>query len=60
MNTKSTIIKIDEIRSIYEDYCKKDGKAFDDEWFKEFLKFLETDFYDWVRENLRSYFREKN
>jgi hypothetical protein len=25
--------------------------------FKDFLGFLEIDFYDWVRENLKSYFK---
>jgi|YNPMSStandDraft_1061717.scaffolds.fasta_scaffold26316_3 hypothetical protein len=27
--------------------------------FKDFMEFLEIDFYDWTRENLRQYFRDR-
>ena len=30
------------------------------EEFNKFLNFLEIDFYDWIRENLRSYFVSKD
>ncbi len=55
MSTKSAVIKIDEIRSIYEEYWREEGKDFNENEFKEFLKFLEIDFFDWVRENLRQF-----
>jgi len=50
-----------EIKEIFENFVKENKtKAGKKERFEDFLKFLEIDFYDWVRENLRSYFREKN
>lgn len=55
MDKKSTIININEIRSVFKDYCEKEGKDFNENDFSEFLKFLEIDFYDWTRENLRQY-----
>lgn len=55
MNKGSTIININEIRSIYKEYCEKEGKDFKQEDFNEFLKFLEIDFYDWTRENIRQF-----
>jgi len=55
MDKKSTIINISEIRSIYKEYCEKEGKDFNEKDFNGFLKFLEIDFYDWTRENLRQY-----
>lgn len=55
MSKSYTIIKIDEIRSLYREYCEKEGRDFNENDFIEFLKFLEVDFYDWARENLRQY-----
>lgn len=55
MSRNYTIININEIRSICKEYCEKEGKDFNENDFSEFLKFLEIDFYDWARENLRQY-----
>ena len=52
----STIINIDEIKSIYKDACIKDDGEFKDRKFNNFVKFLEADFYDWVKGNLK-YFK---
>lgn len=47
-----------EVRKVYKEYCEENDIKFSGEDFKDFLEFLEIDFYDWVRENLRCYFRE--
>jgi len=52
---RTNIIKITEIRSLYKDYCDDNKIEFSAEGFKDFLKFLEIDFYDWVRESLRQF-----
>lgn len=53
----NAIITISEIKCLYREYSDKYDLIFSDEQFKEFLKFLEIDFYDWVRENLRQFSR---
>ena len=55
---KITIDKKD-IEEIYKEYCEEVGIRFRKKEFGDFLKFLEIDFYDWVKENLKCYFREK-
>jgi len=54
-NKKSTIINIDEIRSVYKEYCEKEKIEFNEKDFVEFLKFLELDFYDWTKENIKQF-----
>lgn len=50
-----------QIREIFEEYVKENEIEVDKKRnFEKFLKFLEIDIYDWLRENLRYYFREKN
>ena len=53
----STIINISEIENLFKEYCEENKKEFSRRKFKEFLKFLEIDFYDWVKENLRHFDR---
>jgi len=48
-----------EIKKIYQEYCKENGIKFSEKDFKDFLEFLEIDFYDWVKENLKIYFIDK-
>ncbi len=48
-----------EVRKIYKEYCEKKDIKFSEKDFRSFLEFLEIDFYDWVRENLKCYFRDK-
>jgi hypothetical protein len=52
------IITVKEIKKIFQDFVKNyDIKLSKKKNFKDFLGFLEIDFYDWVRENLKSYFK---
>ncbi|MBI3027040.1 hypothetical protein HYY70_02915 [Candidatus Woesearchaeota archaeon] len=44
---------IEEIESMYREHCKHIGIKFSKKEFERFLIFLEVDFYDWVRGNLR-------
>lgn len=52
---KKTFINIYEIQSLYKDYCKENKTKFSKEKFDKFLKFIETDFHDWIYENLRQF-----
>ena len=52
-----TIIKLSEIQNIYKEHCEEYEIEFSEEKFEQFLKFLETDFYDWIEGNLK-YFEE--
>jgi len=54
------IINKKEIESCFKDYCRENKIKFSEERFCKFLEFLEIDFYDWVRENLRQFDAEKN
>jgi len=51
----NTIINISEVEKLFEEYCEENKIEFSENKFKEFLKFLEVDFYDWVRENLKQF-----
>ena len=53
--SNNSIIKTKEVRDVYEEFCKAEKKKFSEKDFAEFLKFLELDFYDWTRENLRQF-----
>lgn len=55
MEDNSITINTNEIRNIFKESCEKNGEIFNDVQFQEFLKFLEVDFYDWVKENLRQF-----
>ena len=50
-----TIINIPEIEKLFKEYCEKNKIEFSAKKFKEFWKFLEIDFYDWVRQNLKHF-----
>lgn len=49
-----------DIEEIYKEYCNEIGIRFRKKEFADFLKFLEIDLCDWIKENLRCYFREKS
>ena len=51
----TTAIDTDEIRNIFKEYYKENKIEFSEEKFEEFLKFLEIDFYDWVKENIKQF-----
>lgn len=57
--SNNSIIKTEEIRDVYKEFCEKEKRKFSEKDFVEFLKFLELDFYDWTRENLRQYLLSK-
>lgn len=53
------IIGQKEIEEIFEEYIEENEIEIDEKKnFEDFLRFLGVDFYDWLRENLRCYFRE--
>lgn len=56
--TKAIIGDIDELRDIYNEECAEYPDSLSADKFEEFLEFLEIDYYDWVRGNLR-YFGNK-
>ncbi|MBU3965428.1 hypothetical protein KKG29_01800 [Patescibacteria group bacterium] len=47
-----TAINTFEVEKLFKEYCDENKMEFSEEKFKEFLKFLEIDFYDWIKENL--------
>ncbi len=51
----TTIINEAEIKSLYGEYCKENGVKISKKEFSKFLKFLEVDLYDWIKENLREF-----
>jgi len=50
---KESIINVSEIEKLFREYCEENKIECSAEKFAEFLKFLEVDFYDWVKENLK-------
>jgi len=53
------IISIEEIKQLFNEFIQENKiKKSNTKNFESFLKFLEVDFYDWIKENLRSYFKE--
>jgi len=54
-----TIINISEVEKLFKEYCEENKIEFSEEKFEEFLKFLEIDFYDWVRENIKQFYKTK-
>ena len=48
-----------EVKKIYQEFCKENKIKFHKKEFEDFLEFLEIDFYDRVKENLKCYFRDK-
>jgi len=57
---EETITKT-EIKEVFTEFIEKNKIELDKKKnFEDFFRFLEIDFYDWIRENLRRYFRDKN
>jgi len=55
------IITKTEIKEVFDEFIEKNEIGLDKKKnFKDFLEFLEIDFYDWIKENLKCYFRERN
>jgi len=56
---KKAIVSKKEIKEIFDDFIKETGlKIGKKKSFSGFIKFLELDIYDWIKENLRCYFKE--
>lgn len=55
---QNTIVNILEIEKMFQEYCEKNNLEFSENKFEEFLKFLEVDFYDWVKENLKQFHKQ--
>jgi len=55
----NTIINIQEVEKIFKEYCKENKIEFSENKFEQFLKFLEIDFYDWARENIKQFYKTK-
>ena len=52
------VIAKTEIKEIFDEFIKENEIEVDEKKsFEDFLKFLEIDFYDWVKENLRCYYK---
>jgi len=52
-------INQEQIKELFDEFVKDAEIKLDKKKnFKDFLNFLEIDIYDWVKENLRCYFRE--
>lgn len=51
----NTIINVSEVEKLFKEFCEENKMEFSDEKFEEFLKFLEIDFYDWVKTNLNQF-----
>jgi len=52
---QNTIINISEVERLFKEYSEKNTIEFSENKFEEFLKFLEIDFYDWVKENIKQF-----
>ena len=50
-----TIINLPEIRSFFMGYCQNMEIRFSDELFNSYLSHLEIDFYDWLKDNAKSF-----
>ena len=51
----STIINISEVEKLFKEFCKENKIDFSENRFEEFLRFLEIDFYDWIKGNLSQF-----
>ena len=56
--SKNTFVSVKEVEDVYKDYFKEVGIKFSKHNFEKFLKFLQIDFNDWVKGNLR-YFDQR-
>jgi len=56
---KETIINVSEIKEFFKEYCDENNFGFSEQKFDEFLRFLEIDFYDWLKESLKHFYAQK-
>jgi len=50
-----SIIDIAGVEKLFRESCEENELEFSQNKFEIFLKFLEIDFYDWVKQNLKHY-----
>ena len=50
-----SIINASEIEKLFREFCEENKIEFSENKFEEFLKFLEIDFYDWVKVSLSQF-----
>lgn len=55
---KNDTFDISKVEELFKKYYKENKIKISKEKFEDFLNFLEIDFYDWVKENLRCYLKE--
>lgn len=53
------IINISEVEKLFKEYCEENKIEFSENKFEQFLRFLEIDFYDWVKENVKHFHTQK-
>ena len=57
METIKTSINLDEIRDFFKVHCEEENILFSEFELEKFIRFLEIDFNDWLRENMRSFIK---
>lgn len=53
-------IDIDEIRETFKDEYEEYEEKYTEDDFEKFFQFLKIDLHDWVKENTREFYRQKN
>jgi len=51
----NAIISILEVEELFKEYCGENKIEISEDKFEKFLKFLEVDFYDWIKGNLKQF-----
>lgn len=59
MEEGTDIINVNGILNIYKEDCADMSSPFNEEDYKEFIKYLEIDFFDWVKGNLHQFMVNK-
>ena len=52
---RNRIINILEVEKLFKEYCEENKHEFSTEKLERFSKFLEIDFYDWIKDNLKQF-----
>jgi len=59
MKAHQTFISLKEIRGFYKQECEDEEKKFSEKEFKAFVGCCEGDFYQWLRDNVKYFYREQ-
>jgi len=60
MEEGTEIINVNGVLDMYKEDCADMDEPFNEEGYEEFIKYLEIDFFDWVRGNLHQFRIHKN